>query len=496
MKTLKKLEKMKFNNKKLRESVEEWLVDEKLAELKYGHISEWDVSNVTNMSNLFSRCSEFNEDLSKWETTKVKNFSGMFQRAELFNQDINCWDVSNATKMVNVFEGAISFNQPLNKWNVSNVKSMENMFSDAESFNQDIRNWNVSNVTNMKGLFGGAESFNQDIRNWNVANVTNMWAMFSGAISFNQPLNKWDVSKVKTMQAMFANAKSFNQDISSWDISNVRNMSFMFNDAKSFNQDISNWDTRKVVYKMDEGLFNFYNKPSQTNKVEDNSLVKVDWLNINESIYIDTGDTNLQMNSLYYDEINQEIFSIVSSKEAAEEIINSIIDTIRGDFIKLETKELDKFSSPVKTCLEIYEGNDIRFEIVRTAFSIQLLILQVNQKEIVKTFYDDGSLETEYQINNQEINGYYKIYHENGQLKVESSWTNGVQDDGTITSYHDDGSKAREVTLVNHLMNGDYFEWYKNGQLKTQGTYKDKNPTILKEWDENGILIDKVNDDR
>ena len=397
------------------------MVDEKLAELKYGHISEWDVSNVTNMSNLFSRCSEFNEDLRKWETTKVKNFSGMFQRAELFNQDINCWDVSNATKMVNVFEGAISFNQPLNKWNVSNVKSMENMFSDAESFNQDIRNWNVSNVTNMKGLFGGAESFNQDI---------------------------------------------------------------------------SNWDTRKVVYKMDEGLFNFYNKPSQTNKVEDNSLVKVDWLNINESIYIDTGDTNLQMNSLYYDEINQEIFSIVSSKEAAEEIINSIIDTIRGDFIKLETKELDKFSSPVKTCLEIYEGNDIRFEIVRTAFSIQLLILQVNQKEIVKTFYDDGSLETEYQINNQEINGYYKIYHENGQLKVESSWTNGVQDDGTITSYHDDGSKAREVTLVNHLMNGDYFEWYKNGQLKTQGTYKDKNPTILKEWDENGILIDKVNDDR
>jgi surface protein len=80
---------MKFNNKKLRESVEEWLVDEKLAELKYGHISEWDVSNVTNMSNLFSGCSEFNEDLSKWETIKVKNFSGMFQRAKLFNQDIN-----------------------------------------------------------------------------------------------------------------------------------------------------------------------------------------------------------------------------------------------------------------------------------------------------------------------------------------------------------------------------------------------------------------------
>ena len=110
-----------------------------------------------------------------------------------------------------------------------------------------------------------------------------------------------------------------------------------------------------------------------------------------------------------------------------------------------------------------------------------------DQLEIVKTFYDDGTLQQEYQINTkQEKDGYHRIYYPNGQLKVESIWTNGLQDDGDVISYHDDGSKARQVTLVDHLMNGNYFEWYKNGQLKTQGIYNDKIPTILKQWDENG----------
>ena len=43
--------------------------------------------------------------------------------------------------------------------------------------------------------------------------------------------------------------------------------------------------------------------------------------------------------------------------------------------------------------------------------------------------------------------------------------------------------------MENHLINGPYYEWYRNGQLKTEGIYNDKVPTVLKEWDENGVLI-------
>ena len=39
--------------------------------------------------------------------------------------EISNWDVSKVTDMFHMFDGAESFNQPLNKWNVSNVIDME-----------------------------------------------------------------------------------------------------------------------------------------------------------------------------------------------------------------------------------------------------------------------------------------------------------------------------------------------------------------------------------
>ena len=105
--------------------------------------------------------------------------------------EIRNWDVSNVTNMENMFEleGAVSFNQPLNNWNVSNVEDMCSMFTEARSFNQPLNNWNVSKVTDMERMFRGARSFNQPLNNWNVSKVTNMWTMFAGATSFDQPLH-------------------------------------------------------------------------------------------------------------------------------------------------------------------------------------------------------------------------------------------------------------------------------------------------------------------
>ena len=42
--------------------------------------------------------------------------------------EISNWDVSNVTNMSYMFGAEFSFNQPLNNWNVSNVTDMEAMF--------------------------------------------------------------------------------------------------------------------------------------------------------------------------------------------------------------------------------------------------------------------------------------------------------------------------------------------------------------------------------
>jgi surface protein len=210
------------------------------------NIGNWNVISVTNMSYMFAEATSFNQNIGNWDVSSVTNMSAMFNSASVFNQDIGGWDVSNVTNMGEMFAGATSFNQDIGSWNVSSVINMIIMFSFATSFNQNIGNWNVISVTNMAEMFAGATAFNQDIGGWNVSNVTNISGMFQNTTAFNQNVGGWDVSNVVSMGAMFQNATAFNQNIGGWDVSNVESMGAMFQNATAFNQDISGWDVSNV----------------------------------------------------------------------------------------------------------------------------------------------------------------------------------------------------------------------------------------------------------
>jgi surface protein len=229
---------MNLSNETIRDAVSEWVYYEKTAKAKYGHISNWDTSGVTDMSNLF------------------KNYSS-------FNHPIGDWDVSNVTVMRSMFKGAKGFSKPIGDWDVSNVTSMRNMFSFADCFNKPIGDWDVSNVTDMCGMFFHAKYFNQPIEGWDVSNINNMNLMFSDAKSFNQPIGGWDTSSVINMSYMFQRAKSFNQPIGNWDVSNVTDMSGIVEGAKSFNQPIGDWDVGIEEEKPD-GIYLMYQGTSFT----------------------------------------------------------------------------------------------------------------------------------------------------------------------------------------------------------------------------------------
>ena len=89
------------------------------------------------------------------------NNLGASNGVTLYN--IEDWGVSNITNMSNLFSGKDNFNSDIKKWNTSNVTDMSFMFSDASRFNQNIGGWNTSNVTNMSFMFCNAIKFNQDI---------------------------------------------------------------------------------------------------------------------------------------------------------------------------------------------------------------------------------------------------------------------------------------------------------------------------------------------
>ncbi|ADK69236.1 BspA family leucine-rich repeat surface protein [Mycoplasma mycoides subsp. mycoides] len=126
------------------------------------------------------------DGIESWDTSNITNMSELFTKATLFNQNISNWNTSNVTDMSFMFEDSNSFNQDISNWDTSNVKNMNKMFSNAKSFNQEISTkkigdesnqyigWNTSFVKNMVGMFSGADSFNQNISNWNILNLENL----------------------------------------------------------------------------------------------------------------------------------------------------------------------------------------------------------------------------------------------------------------------------------------------------------------------------------
>jgi surface protein len=54
-----------------------------------GDISKWNVSNVTDMSNMFQD-SRFNGDISNWDVSNVKKIDAMFSQSK-FNKDLSNW---------------------------------------------------------------------------------------------------------------------------------------------------------------------------------------------------------------------------------------------------------------------------------------------------------------------------------------------------------------------------------------------------------------------
>ena len=71
-----------------------------------GDISDWNVSNVTNMDHMFCSCkySGKNGDITNWDVSNVKDMNYMFYGCESFNQDISKWDVSNVIFTECIFE--------------------------------------------------------------------------------------------------------------------------------------------------------------------------------------------------------------------------------------------------------------------------------------------------------------------------------------------------------------------------------------------------------
>ena len=62
-----------ITNSNIYQAVDDWIITPSYAETVWGHISDWDVSNVTNMELLFLNRDSFNDNISGWDVSNVTN---------------------------------------------------------------------------------------------------------------------------------------------------------------------------------------------------------------------------------------------------------------------------------------------------------------------------------------------------------------------------------------------------------------------------------------
>lgn len=148
------------------------------SERSLGALSNWDISNATDLSGMFNGCVLNNLDaLSNWVTSNVTDLSAMFSNTNL--KDINGisnWDTSNVISLANLFHYCIYLTDasPLSNWVTSNVTTMNQMFYNCELLHtipllnaQNVTGWNGLNYTfwgctsleNFGGLAGVKTSF-------------------------------------------------------------------------------------------------------------------------------------------------------------------------------------------------------------------------------------------------------------------------------------------------------------------------------------------------
>lgn len=152
--------------------------------LKQINVSNWDTSNVTNMSNTFSHCELLTSiDISKWNTSKVTNMEGMFVDCNLLaSVDVSKWNTSKVTDMASMFSGCGTLRSiDVSKWNTSNVTDMSGMFFGCGSLHSvDITGWDTSKVTNMTRLFFNCSSLTTITGVLDFKNCTEYYGIFFG----------------------------------------------------------------------------------------------------------------------------------------------------------------------------------------------------------------------------------------------------------------------------------------------------------------------------
>lgn len=100
-------------------------------DVTYGPIGTWDVSQITNMYQVFLDRDSFDQELSDWDVSSVTTFNQMFKGASSFNNGDNTGN----------------YGRGINGWQFNgDPVNFNAMFLQAPSFTRNINDWGFSST--------------------------------------------------------------------------------------------------------------------------------------------------------------------------------------------------------------------------------------------------------------------------------------------------------------------------------------------------------------
>ena len=228
-------------------------------------LTNFDTSNVIDMSFMFSNCNKLKEikGINKFITNNVTAMNSMFQECnEIDYLDLTNFDTSNITKMNHMFNKCHKLKKikGINKFITNKVIDMNSMFQECNEIEYlELTNFDTSNVTDMSFMFNQCHKLKEikginqfitkkvtnmrtmfqkcyeieylDLTNFNTSNVSKMNHMFCECHKLKEikGINKFITNKVISMRTMFQKCYELQYlDLTNFNTFNVTDMSFMF----------------------------------------------------------------------------------------------------------------------------------------------------------------------------------------------------------------------------------------------------------------------------
>ena len=201
--------------------------------LKSLDVTNFNTSNVTDMSAMFNSAELTSLDVSGFNTGNVTNMEGMFSSCSgLTSLDLSHFDTAQVTDMAGMFSSCSGLTSlDLSHFDTAQVTNMGGMFSGCRSLTSlDLSHFDTSAVTAMGNMFGFCESLSDlDLRSFDTGRVLDMGAMFEGCTNLSRlDVGGFDTSTCTSMFNMFAGCKSLQTlDLSSFNCGKVTSIAFM-----------------------------------------------------------------------------------------------------------------------------------------------------------------------------------------------------------------------------------------------------------------------------